>query len=204
MTAAVAYRSNAAPAPRRATVPQPTARRSPSRDRSARRGLNQHVTPQRVPGRQAAARPQLRVLDQAAVRRRARRRNALILLFLTLLSALFVVAFVHAHLVATQQDLDQTRADIADLRNERSRLERAVDQASSPALIVERAGELGLVRAAQPVFLVSVEPTGGSSPTVVEAAATSPFDPAALVSQPDGDPTADSGSETALGGSGDG
>lgn len=103
-----------------------------------------------------AKRPALRVLDQAAIRRRARRRNALLLLFIVVLNGFFVVAFVHARLVESQQDLDLMRARIAELETERARIERAVDESSSPSLIVERASELGMVRAKSPVFLAAV------------------------------------------------
>lgn len=186
MTAAVAYRSNAAPAAGRAT--------SQRSSTSPVRASNGNT-----------ARPKLRVLDQAAIRRRARRRNAAIVLFMVLLSGLFVVAYVHAHLVATQQELDQTRSQIAELRNERARLERAVDEASSPALIVEHASELGMVRAADPVFLIAVEPTGGDRVSDVDAVASSPLDPEALVDRSPVDaPASDARSGTALGASGDG
>ncbi|MGF1597403.1 MAG: hypothetical protein ACFCVK_10835 [Acidimicrobiales bacterium] len=103
--------------------------------------------------RRTAKRPELRVLDQAAIRRRARRRNAVLMLFLVVLSAFFVVAFVHATLVESQQDLDLMRAQIGELETEKARIARAVDEASSPATIVEGAEELGMVRAAQPVYL---------------------------------------------------
>jgi cell division protein FtsL len=176
MTAAVAYRSNT-----------PTGLLRPVTTRSATRSQR----PKRT------ARPKLRVLDQVAIRRRARRRNAAIGLFMVLLSGLFVVAFVHAHLVASQQELDQKRSQIAELENERARLERSVDEASSPALIVDRAAELGMIRAAQPVFLVSVEPAAepvvGSAPSVpIEVAEA----PTTLGSE--------SVEESALGGIGDG
>ena len=141
------------------------------------------------------SRPQLRVLDQEAIRRRARRRNAALLLFMVLLGALFAVAFVHAYLVATQQELDQTRNEIAELRNERARLERAVDEASSPALIVDRAGELGMVRAAQPVFLVSVRPPTADSTVAVDSVAAAVGSDAA---------STDARPESAFGGIGDG
>jgi len=184
MTAAVAYRSNATN-PRRRTSARPSAKRS--------------------------GRPQLRVLDQVAVRRRARRRHVAILLFMVLLSGLFVVAFVHAQLVATQQDLDETRAEITELRNERARLERAVDEASSPALIVERAAELGMVRAAQPVFLISVAPIDGDGTDApVQAVASTPLvgsertTETPIESPSTVAPADDVRPETALGGIGDG
>lgn len=110
--------------------------------------------------RSAAKRPNLRVLDQASIRRRARRRNALLLLFVVVLNGLFVVAFVHARLVESQQDLDLMRARISELETERARIERAVDEASAPSLIVERAAGLGMVRAENPVFLAAVGSIG--------------------------------------------
>ena len=122
MTAAVARRSQTAPATRRST---PT-------------------------------RPRLRVLDQASIRRRARRRNGLLLLFIVVLNALFLVAFVHARLVESQQDLDLIRVRIAELETEKVQIARAVDEASAPALIVERATELGMVRAESRVYLLAV------------------------------------------------
>lgn len=106
--------------------------------------------------RSASTRPKLRVLDQTSIRRRARRRNALLLLFIVVLNALFLVAFVHARLVESQQDLDLIRARIADMETEKAQIERAVDEASAPALIVERAAELGMVRAETPVYLLAV------------------------------------------------
>ncbi len=134
MTAAVAYRSQSALAPKRSTA----ARQKP--------------------------RPRLRVLDQVSIRRRARRRNAVLLLFIVVLSGLFLVAFVHARLVESQQELDLMRTQIADLEADKAQIERAVDEASSPSLIVGRATELGMVRAEDPVFLA---PVGGSTVEVV-------------------------------------
>lgn len=130
MTAAVASRSTTAPATKRSPV-----------------------------GR-SAVRPRLRVLDQAAIRRRARRRNAVLALFVVVLGALFGVAFVHAHLVESQHDLDLMRARIAELEAERALLERAVDEASSPGLIVDRARRLGMVRAEGAVYLAAVDLSG--------------------------------------------
>lgn len=106
--------------------------------------------------RSTAKRPALKVLDQASIRRRARRRNALLLLFVVVLNGLFVVAFVHAQLVESQQDLDLMRTRISELEIERSRIERAVDEASSPAQVVEGAGRLGMVRAENPIYLAAV------------------------------------------------
>lgn len=154
MTAAVAYRSQTAPTRKRSTAPKRTSR------------------------------PKLRVLDQAAIRRRARRRNAALLLFMVVLSALFLVAFVHARLVESQQELDAMRVQISEMESEKARLERSVDEASAPALIVERAGELGLVRAESPIYLTPVRPAPGDSPVGDEVAQPGILGSTAL----DGDP----------------
>ncbi len=106
------------------------------------------------------ARPELRVLDQTSIRRRARRRNATLALFIVVLNALFMVAFVHARLVEGQQELDLMRSRIEELESEKARIVRAVDEASSPAVVVERATELGMIRAEEPVYLLAVRAYG--------------------------------------------
>ncbi|MEM8926107.1 MAG: hypothetical protein AAGD35_21585 [Actinomycetota bacterium] len=103
--------------------------------------------------RPASRRPRLQVLDQAAIRRRARRRNLAVVLFIVLLAGLFGVAMVHAGLVESQQELDTLRTRIAELEAERAQIEREVDAAASPARIVARAEAMGMVRAAEPVYL---------------------------------------------------
>lgn len=120
------------------------------------------VQQQNLPAERSSsrARPQLRVLDQAAARQRRRRRGALALLFVVLLTGLFGVAFVHAQLVESQQDLDDMRTRIRELEAEKAQIERAVDEASSPAVVVERATELGMVRAEEPVYLAAVRGPG--------------------------------------------
>jgi cell division protein FtsL len=109
--------------------------------------------------RPAGPRPRLEVLDQVAARRRTRRRNALAVAFVVVLAGLFAVAFVHAQLVESQQELDQLRGRIAELEDSRAEVERAINEASAPALVVERASELGMVPAEDPAFLVAVRET---------------------------------------------
>ncbi|MEZ5406709.1 MAG: hypothetical protein R2761_01715 [Acidimicrobiales bacterium] len=108
--------------------------------------------------RTTPSRPRLEVLDQAAARRRARRRNALMAAFVLVLVGFFLVAFVHASLVAGQQDLDEMRSQIAELQAEKASVERGIEESSAPSRIVDRAGELGMVRAEDPVFLAAVRP----------------------------------------------
>ncbi len=102
--------------------------------------------------------PELRVIDQQATRRRARQRNALLGLFLAVLAGFFVVAFVHADLVAGQQQLDTVRAEIVEAELHQAELARLVEQDSAPDVIVARAMELGMVPANEPVFLAAVAP----------------------------------------------
>ncbi|MEM7322026.1 MAG: hypothetical protein AAF531_02975 [Actinomycetota bacterium] len=105
------------------------------------------------------SRPKLKVLNQQAIRRRARRRNALLTLFVFVLLGFFAVAFIQAQLVADQQDLDVLRARIAEAEAEHARIARDVEIASSPAVIFDRAtNNLGMVRAHQPVYLEAVAP----------------------------------------------
>lgn len=108
--------------------------------------------------RTTSRRPKLQVLDHRPIRQRARRRNALLVLFVVVLLGFFAVAFVHAELVAGQQDLDAVRARIAEAEAHKARVARAAEEASSPQQIVLRAEELGMVRAYQPVYLQAVAP----------------------------------------------
>lgn len=123
----------AATAPRRAPVPTPDAR---------------SVGP---------GRPQLRVLDRAALRRRRLRRNVALAAFVAVLAGFFLVAIVHASLVASQYELDQMRSQIAELEDERARVERQIEESLAPSRIESVATlELGMVRAEAPVFLPAV------------------------------------------------
>lgn len=103
-------------------------------------------------------RPKLKVLDQRAVRQRSRRRHALLAMFIVVLLGFFAVAFVHAELVAGQQDLDAMRTKIAEVGASNAKLARAVERASSPESIVNGGLERGMVRAHEPVYLVAVAP----------------------------------------------
>lgn len=119
------------------------------------------IRPDRTPVGARSRKPELRVLDQEAIRKRARRRNAALALFIVAMNGLFGVAFVHARLVENQQELDLMRARIAELEVERTRVQRAVDEASAPAVVVSRATEeLGMVRAAEPVYLAPAARVG--------------------------------------------
>ena len=108
--------------------------------------------------RGSKSRPKLKVLNQQAIRQRARRRHALVALFIVVLLGFFAVAFVHAELVADQQQLDAIRTRIAEAEAHQAKVERAAEEASSPSAIVNRAQELGMVRANQPVFLAAAAP----------------------------------------------
>lgn len=112
-----------------------------------------HRQPRTADRQRRGPRPPLRLVTKTGTRRRTRHRVALVLAVLVVVGALFAVASVQANLVGGQQDLDQLRSRIGELEAERARLERAVDQASSPAVITGRAGELGMVRAESPVYL---------------------------------------------------
>ncbi len=157
MTAAVLERS-------RSTSSHRAAPRSTSRSgarTSGRSGRSSAATAEALrptPRRAERRRPKLKVLNQQAIRQRARRRNALLVLFIVVLLGFFAVAFVHADLVAGQQDLDAVRARIAEAEAYKAKVARQVEEASSPQAIVGRAEELGMVRAHQPIYLDAVAP----------------------------------------------
>jgi len=110
--------------------------------------------------RRAPSRPELTVLDQAAVRWRSRRRKALMFAFVLVLAGFFGVAFVHASLVTSQQQLDQMRTQVADLEAQKAQVQRQIEDAEAPERIVERATSMGMVRAKEPVFLPAARDLG--------------------------------------------
>lgn len=115
----------------------------------------------RSPGSSSAnKKAKLRVVDKAALRRRRRRRALVGLVAMVVTTSLFAVALLYGQLVEGQQDIDQLRAEIAQAEADRARLERAVAVASTPAAIVARAHQMGLVRAENPQYLVAVRPVG--------------------------------------------
>ena len=103
-----------------------------------------------------AKQPKLRVVDKAAQRRRARQRTLLTLAATFVMAALFGVALLYGQIVEGQKDIDTMRADIARAEADRAKLERQVAIASTPDAIVQRAFELGMVRAIDPQYLVAV------------------------------------------------
>ncbi len=102
----------------------------------------------------------LRVVDKKVIRRRRRQRTLISLSGAVVTVALFGVALMYGQLVEGQQDVDELRAEIAQADADRARLEREVAIASTPEAIVQRALELGMVRALDPKYLVAVRPVG--------------------------------------------
>lgn len=98
----------------------------------------------------------LRVVDKAALRRRARQRTLVSLAAGLVTLSLFGVALLYGQLIEGQKELDTMRAEIAQAQAERARLEREVAVASTPDAIVQRAFELGMVRSVDPQYLTAV------------------------------------------------
>ncbi len=111
-----------------------------------------------APKKSAPKKPNLRVVDKAALRRRTRQRTLLTLAATVVTTALFGVAFLYGQLVEGQQEVDMMRAEIAQAEAERARLERDVAVASTPDAIVQRAHALGMVRSVDPQYLIAVRP----------------------------------------------
>lgn len=102
----------------------------------------------------------LRVVDKAVIRRRRRQRTLLSLTAAVVTVVFFSVALMYGQLVEGQQSVDELRSEIAQAQAERARLEREVAVASTPDVIVQRAFELGMVRALNPQYLVAIRPVG--------------------------------------------
>lgn len=111
-------------------------------------------------------RPRLEVIDRSEQRAIRRRRRAMVGMFFVVLIGLFAIATAHAQLVSNQQDLDELRLQLAEAEAATARVQRAVDLASAPDVIVQRAHSLGMVRAAEPVYLAPVGPLQDAAPTV--------------------------------------
>jgi len=164
--------------------------------RNGTRSRNRIAAPRTEVRRSTA--PDLRMLDQVAIRARARRRNALLILFIAVIVGFFVVAFVHAELVAGQQELDAVRAEISQAEARHAEMARAVEEASAPHVIVTRATELGMVRANEPVYLVAAAPVRKVevAPLLASTTDTVSPEPVSMVAAPvpvdeDGDGVAD-------------
>ncbi len=114
------------------------------------------TTAKRDGSKKDSSKPKLRVVDKAAMRRRARQRTLLTMAAGLVTTALFGVALLYGQLVEGQQETDTMRAEIAQAEAERARLERDVAIASTPAEIVRRATALGMVRAQNPQYLIAV------------------------------------------------
>ncbi len=78
--------------------------------------------------------------------------------------------FVQAHLVKSQQQLDDVRSAVGEATAERSRIQREVDEASAPQSIIERAEVLGMIPPGQPTHIKSVRPIEEASTTQAEEA----------------------------------
>lgn len=107
-----------------------------------------------------AKKTKLRIVDKKALRRRRRQRTLLTFAAAVVTVALFGVALMYGQLVEGQQNIDELRSEIAQADADRARLQREVAVASTPESIVERAFQLGMVRALDPQYLVAVRPAG--------------------------------------------
>lgn len=142
-------------------------------------------------------RPHLRVLDQQALRRRARRRNVAMAMFVVLIIGFFAAALAQAQLVANQHELDLLRTRIAEAEADRARLERSVEESSAPAAIIDRAVEIGMVRANDPVYLAAVGPAPDVVPISVLGAITASTDGSGTSTEELVLASADAGAESA-------
>ncbi len=173
MTAAVGRRSSTTVKAKAAKAPPSGGR---SRGQRGQRGRRSDGQTARQPGRRTSESAGqfggLRLFSRSELRARARLRGGLAALCLLIVGGFFSIAFVQAQLVAGQQDLDQMRSQLDEIKKERAQLAQEVDQASAPEAIVARAHELGMVRATEPIYLAAVSP----APKILTPAFVAPAD----------------------------
>ncbi len=100
--------------------------------------------------------PLLRLVDRAGAKSEPRRRLIVTLSITAVVLTLFAVALVQAQLVQSQRDIDVLNAKIVLVEAERAQLARDVIFAESPAGILDRADQLGMVKALDPVHLTAI------------------------------------------------
>ncbi len=108
-----------------------------------------------------ASKPKLRVVDHHRLKRAARRRRMGLWLAGAVAVGMFVSALAQAELVRGQQELNEMRAQVVEVRAEQARLEREIVMASAPQIVVERARGLGMVRATEPQYFPAVRALEG-------------------------------------------
>ncbi|MEZ5379011.1 MAG: hypothetical protein R2733_21110 [Acidimicrobiales bacterium] len=122
-----------------------------------RHGANTaRVADRSVARRPAATKPKLRVVDHHRLKQAARRRRMGLWVAGAVAVGMFVSALAQAELVRGQQELNQMRQQVADAQAEQARLEREIVMASAPQVVVERARNLGMVRATEPQYFPAV------------------------------------------------
>ncbi|WP_168583695.1 cell division protein FtsL [Gephyromycinifex aptenodytis] len=144
------------------------------------------VRPARRP---APARPDLRVVSPAPL---APRRLPFVLLCSFVLAAgLFALLMINMQLASGTYALHDLQQRSIALAQDEQKLRETLAVQESPAVLAQRAEELGLVPGTAPVFLdvsdgsVAGEPTPAPTPTDNESAAPAPATPSSSVSGAD-------------------
>ncbi len=137
--------------------------------------LSSAAVPQRIPRRVAPVAPErgdrprhLRLVDTAARRRERRRRLLLRIWAVGIVAAAFVGVGVHAFIAQGQMSVDTIDSKIARAQAAVGETRLTVAEAQSPAVIVQRAKDLGLT-AAPSTRVVTVPET---APPAADASGT--------------------------------
>lgn len=132
---------------------------SPARSRPATSPARPRNRPQTAPGRVAPPRRHLRSVPPPAPQKRSTRRHvrprvALTLAIGAFFAVLFGVALLQTVLVQGQIRLDGVRADLSERQATAQVLRAEVSRMESPANIIARAHDLGLVDSGPPTYLL--------------------------------------------------
>ena len=102
-------------------------------------------------------RPNFKFLDQKQVKDRSKKRALLFCLFVSAVAMLFFVAYSQAELVSNQRQLDEIRSQTTEIETEIEIAKTEINLLSSPNHIVSSAQDMGMVQAAQALYIKANE-----------------------------------------------
>jgi cell division protein FtsL len=134
------------------------------------------------------ARPELRVVDEDARRRRSRWRRLGLLASLVAFVGVLAAVSLHVFVVQSQFELDELQARVAQEQASYERNRLAVAELASPDRVVAAAAALGMVEPNEVTYLTADDPTAATTAgTPAATGATGPQDDPAAGGPTDAD-----------------
>jgi cell division protein FtsL len=132
-----------------------------------------------LPGRSAPpapTRPELRVVDEDARRRRSRWRRLGLLASLVAFVGVLAAVSLHVFVVQSQFELEELQGQVAEEQSSYERNRLAVAELASPDRIVAAAEALGMVEPDEVTYLTADDPVADGAATQAAGAPTAPVD----------------------------